>query len=105
MDEALVVGELSLDGTVRHTRGFLPMALTAKKNGFKRIIVLEADAPEAALIPDLEVIPVPSLAALFNHLTGRKVIQPYVPVESQEPPVSVRTDFSEIKGQESGIGS
>lgn len=100
VDEALVVGELSLDGTVRHTRGVLPMAATAIKNGFKRIIVPEADAPEAALIPNLEVIPVPSLAALFNHLTGRKVIQPHVPVESHEPIVSVRTDFSEIKGQE-----
>jgi magnesium chelatase family protein len=98
VNEALVVGELSLDGTVRHTRGVLPMAATAIKNGFKRIIVPEADAPEAALIPNLEVIPVPSLAALFNHLTGRKVILPYVPVESQEPLVSVRTDFSEIKG-------
>jgi len=100
VDDALVVGELSLDGTVRHTRGVLPMAATARKHGFKRILVPEADAPEAALIPELEVIPVPSLAALYNHLTGRKVIQPYVPIESQEPPVTVRTDFSEVKGQE-----
>lgn len=100
VEESLIVGELSLDGTVRHTRGILPMAATAMKNGFKRIIVPEADAPEAALIPGLEVIPVASLAALFNHLNSRKVIEPYVQLESQEPPVSVRTDFSEIKGQE-----
>ena len=100
VDDALVVGELSLDGTVRHTRGVLPMAATARKNGFKRIIVPETDAPEAALIPGLEVIPVTSLSALFNHLTGRKVIQPYVPIENQESMVTVRTDFSEIKGQE-----
>jgi magnesium chelatase family protein len=100
VEEALVVGELSLDGTVRHTRGVLPMAATARKFGFKRIIVPEVDAPEAALIPDLEVIPVASLAGLYNHLTGRKVIPAYVPVESQEPAVMTRTDFSEIKGQE-----
>ncbi|HBG73951.1 MAG: magnesium chelatase [Chloroflexi bacterium GWB2_49_20] len=100
VEEALVVGELSLDGTVRHTRGVLPMAATARKFGFKRIIVPEVDAPEAALIPGLEVIPVASLAGLYNHLTGRKVIPAYVPVESQEPPVMTRTDFSEIKGQE-----
>ena len=98
--DTLVVGELSLDGTVRHTRGVLPMAASARKNGFKRIIVPEADASEAALLPDLEVIPVPSLAALFNHLTGRKVISPYVPSESQVTDPAVRTDFSEVKGQE-----
>ncbi len=70
----LVVGELSLDGDVRHARGVLPMAATARQGGFKRIVVPEADAAEAALIPDLEVIPVGSLAALYNHLAGRKSI-------------------------------
>ncbi len=100
VEDALIVGELSLDGTVRHTRGVLPMAATAKDNGFKRVIVPEVDAREAALIPDLEVIPVASLADLYNHLTGRKVIANYVPVESQEPALMTQTDFSEIKGQE-----
>ena len=100
VEDALIVGELSLDGTVRHTRGVLPMAATAKDNGFKRVIVPEVDAREAALIPDLEVIPVASLADLYNHLTGRKVIANYVPVESQEPALTTQTDFSEIKGQE-----
>jgi magnesium chelatase family protein len=98
--DTLVVGELSLDGTVRHTRGVLPMAASARKNGFKRIIVPYADASEAALLPDLEVIPVTSLAALFNHLTGRKLIPPYVQTESQVTDLTVRTDFSEVKGQE-----
>jgi magnesium chelatase family protein len=98
--DALVVGELSLDGTVRHTRGILPMAATARQRGFKRIFVPEVDAPEAALIPDLEVIPVASLAALYNHLSGRKIIPAYVPVASQEQPSLAGTDFSEVKGQE-----
>lgn len=98
--DALIVGELSLDGTVRHTRGVLPMAATARDNGFKRVIVPEADAPEAALIPGLEVIPVTSLANLYNHLTGRKVIPAYKAGESQEAENITRTDFSEIKGQE-----
>ncbi len=56
--DALVVGELSLDGTVRHARGVLPMAAVARQEGFKRIFVPLADAAEAALIPGLEVIPV-----------------------------------------------
>ena len=68
--DALVVGELSLDGTVRHARGVLPMAAVARQEGFKRIFVPLADAAEAALIPGLEVIAVESLAQLYAHLTG-----------------------------------
>ncbi len=97
----LVVGELSLDGIVRHTRGLLPMAATARANGYKRMFVPEIDAGEAALIPDLEVIPVKSLADLYNHLSGRRLIEPYQPSSSDElEPLFIPTDFSEIKGQE-----
>src|SRR5512143_266892 len=49
VDGTLVVGELSLDGVVRHTRGVLPMAATARAQGFKRMFVPEVDAGEAAL--------------------------------------------------------
>ncbi len=96
----MVVGELSLDGTVRHSRGVLPMAATARQHGFKRIVVPAVDAAEAALIPDLEVIPVSSLAQLYNHLTGREVIPPYQRGEVADAPLMLPTDFSEIKGQE-----
>jgi len=77
---SLVIGELSLDGSVRHTRGVLPMAATARAQGFKRIFVPETDAAEAALIPDLEVIPAPSLAALFGHLSEQHPIPAQLPV-------------------------
>ncbi len=100
VDGSLVVGELSLDGVVRHARGVLPMAATARQQGYRRIFVPEADAAEAALIPDLEVIAVSSLAGLYAHLTGRQVLprQPAItPDQLSLPPL---TDFSEIKGQE-----
>jgi magnesium chelatase family protein len=100
VENTIVVGELSLDGIVRHTRGVLPMAATARANGFKRIFVPEVDAPEAALIPDLEVIPVKSLADLHKHLSGRCSIEPYQPSSAELEPLFVPTDFSEIKGQE-----
>ncbi len=100
IEGSLVIGELSLDGIVRHTRGVLPMAATARANGFKRIFVPEVDAPEAALIPDLEVIPVKSLADLYKHLSGRRLIEPYLPASAELEPLFVPTDFSEIKGQE-----
>jgi magnesium chelatase family protein len=99
-DGMLVVGELSLDGAVRHARGVLPMAATARQAGFKRIVVPEADAAEAALIPDLEVIPVGSLAALYNHLAGRTPIPPYTRIEKEDAPLFPPTDFGEVKGQE-----
>jgi len=100
VDDALIVGELSLDGAVRHTRGVISMAATAREHGFKRVIVPESDAAEAALIPGLEVIPVASLVDLYNHLTARKFIPAYVPLDSNEAENITRTDFSEVKGQE-----
>ena len=100
VDEAIVVGELSLDGIVRHTRGVLPMAATARANGYKRMFVPDVDAPEAALIPDLEIIPVKSLADLYKHLSGRCLIEPYQASSDELEPLFVPTDFAEIKGQE-----
>jgi magnesium chelatase family protein len=101
IEDAIVVGELSLDGVVRHTRGVLPMAAAARANGFKRMFVPEVDAPEAALIPDLDVYPVKSLAHLHDHLAGRRFIEPYLPSSDDLPdPLFTPTDFAEIKGQE-----
>ncbi len=101
LDGSLVVGELSLDGTVRHVRGVLAMAALARQQGYHRLYVPAADAAEAALIPDLEVFPVDSLSALFLHLTGD---QPLTPAISKPFTPSIDstglTDFSEIKGQE-----
>ncbi|MFZ6020671.1 MAG: YifB family Mg chelatase-like AAA ATPase, partial [Chloroflexota bacterium] len=97
---SLVVGELSLDGSVRHVRGILPMAAAARQMGFIRIFVPEADAAEAALIPNLEVIPVRTILDLIGHVKGQNLIPPYPPVEINEIQVEVQTDFQEIKGQE-----
>jgi magnesium chelatase family protein len=100
VQDAIIVGELSLDGSVRHVRGVLPMAALARQEGFKRIFVPMADAAEAALIPSLEVIPVESLADLYAHLSGERRIAPQPSISPESLPTSVQTDFSEIKGQE-----
>ncbi len=100
LDESLVIGELSLEGTVRHSRGVLPMAATARQQGFKRIFVPASDAAEAALIPDIEVYPVASLRDLYLHLTDQQPIQPQEHVQAEAAPASAPTDFREIKGQE-----
>ncbi|MFC2065265.1 YifB family Mg chelatase-like AAA ATPase [Chloroflexota bacterium] len=100
LEDTLIVGELSLDGSVRHTKGILPIAATARDLGFKRMIVPEIDAPEASLIPGLEVIPVSTLAQLYDHLAGSFRIEPYKPKEIEHLPPGFLTDFNEVKGQE-----
>jgi magnesium chelatase family protein len=100
LEGSLVIGELSLDGSVRHVRGVLPMAAVARQQGFKRVFVPAGDASEAALIPDLEVIPAASLSELYGHLNGRQQIPPHPASDPEDIDVTVATDFSEIKGQE-----
>jgi len=100
LQDALVMGELSLDGSVRHIRGVLPMAAVARAQGFKRVYVPAEDAPEAAIFPDLEVIPVSSLADLFQHLVGQVIIDPQPALAVEQVSALVLTDFREIKGQE-----
>src|SRR3990172_6218147 len=70
LDNSVVLGELSLDGAVRHVRGVLPMAALAREQGIKRIFVPKEDAAEAGLIPDLEILPVTTLKELADHLLG-----------------------------------
>ena len=100
VEDTLVIGELSLDGIVRHTRGILSMAAAARENGFKRMVVPEGDAGEAALIPGLEIIPVKTLAQLYDHLTGRHLIEPFQTPNEELAPLFIPTDFAEVKGQE-----
>lgn len=100
LNDAMVIGELSLDGSLRHVAGVVAMAALARESGYKRVIVPAVDAPEAALIPDIEVIPAESLRQLGEMLTGSGEIAPYShTVEIKTDPV-FNTDFKDIKGQE-----
>ena len=100
LQNILVVGELSLDGSVRHVRGVLPMAALAVEKGFRRILVPETDAAEAALIPDLEVIPIHNLEQICASLNGTTTIEIQKTEEKKSPPAWELIDFREIKGQE-----
>ncbi len=102
VEYALFVGELSLDGGVRHTTGILPMAALAKERGFNTVFVPAVDAPEAALIQGIEVIPVTDLSSLVTHLQGLCPIEPYsyhLDLSAGEPP-PYAADLCHIKGQE-----
>lgn len=101
VSQAIVMGELSLDGGVRHVSGVLPMASLAKQAGFTTLFVPAEDAAEASLIEGLTVYPIEALLQLIDHLTGHKKLSPYEANYSLdgEPPLGA-TDLSEIKGQE-----
>ncbi|NTU81209.1 MAG: YifB family Mg chelatase-like AAA ATPase [Chloroflexales bacterium] len=98
---AAFIGELGLDGTLRHTDGVLPMAAVARARGVATVYVPAEDAAEAALVTGLTVVPVPTLADLAAHIGGERPLAPYRPAPSrdgEEPPFPV--DFQDIKGQE-----
>lgn len=102
LSRCLFVGELSLDGGVRHANGVLPMASLAKQMGFQSIYVPAQDAPEAALIPGLEIYPVNSLAQLVQHFAGgpRIGIFEHNPLLSDGDFQYEGVDCQEIRGQE-----
>ncbi len=102
LQSAIFVGELSLDGSVRHVKGVMPMALMAQQQGFNTIYVPAVDAAEAALVSGINVIPLDTLGQLVEHLYGLNPLPPYRAADKPETdnyPSGV-TDFADIRGQE-----
>jgi len=99
----VIVGELALDGRVRAVNGVLNMAMTAKANGFSRMIVPLEKAEEAAVVEDIEVYGVGSLAQAVGFLSAQ------LPLETTTVDIdelfgeasSYEVDFGDVKGQES----
>jgi magnesium chelatase family protein len=101
LEDVLVVGELSLDGILRHTPGIIAMIAHAREQGMRRAFVPAIDAAEAALIEGVDILPVTTLRDLVNHLSGEIPISPFIP-DSSEANTSnpALVDFAEIRGQE-----
>jgi magnesium chelatase family protein len=99
----VVIGELALDGRVRPVNGVLNMAMTAGANGFGRIIVPLENAREAAVVQDVEVYGVGSLAQAVGFLSGQLAPEATtVDVDELFGEASVyEVDFGDVKGQES----
>jgi magnesium chelatase family protein len=102
VEDAMIIGELSLDGSVRHVDGILPVASIAREEGISTLVVPAEDAREASLIRDLDVIPIENVGELAAHLQGLREIPPYDPDSNpmDTPPPTYATDFAEVKGQE-----
>jgi len=95
------VGELALDGSVRHIAGVLVAARGLLKLGYERIFVPAEDAAEASLVDGLEVIPCPSLIAVVNHLLGTQPIAAAPPgLDTSASEIAPEHDLSEVHGQD-----
>ncbi len=101
-DPSFLLGELSLDGTLRHTNGILPITMLAREKNIANIFVPSIDAKEAAVIEGISVYPVSSLLALFHHLAGRARIEPHPHISFEEVATdrSFEFDLVDIAGQE-----
>jgi magnesium chelatase family protein len=99
---SIFLGELSLDGKLRHTHGILPMVALARGKGLSTVFVPSDDAKEASLIDNAHIFPAESLAQLVVHLQGEAVIPEYHSDLNweQEFRPSYASDLSYIKGQE-----
>ena len=102
LEDALLLGELSLDGSVRHVNGVLLMANMAKQQGYGRVFVPAADALEASLVQGIEVYPVADLSSLIEHLRGTKLITKQESLAEVDlgGEVVFPIAFEDVKGQE-----
>ena len=101
LKESLIVGELSLDGTLKKTRGILPLVILAKEKGLKRIILPKDNATEASMVEGIDILAVDSLQDLIKYLLGQIELNPVerLPIKLDQETV-YEYDFSQIKGQE-----
>lgn len=101
--QAIIMGELSLDGSVQPIKGVLPIALQAKQDGFSEIYLPKDNVQEAAIVTGLNVYAIENIAHLIDHFEGKKIIERVELVS--EDLFEVETDFNlfdfaEVKGQE-----
>jgi magnesium chelatase family protein len=102
-DEYIIMGELSLDGSLRPIKGALPISIKARKENFKGFILPKANAREAAIVNDVAVYGVDSLLEAIDVLAGNSDIKPLI-LDTRDEFANATgiydVDFSDVKGQE-----
>ncbi len=98
----LVAGELALDGSVRPIKGALSLAMLAAETGTTGVLIPTANAREAAVVPDIEVYAIDSLAAMVGFLNGQLDLTPETPEHLEDVDVTAlyEVDFADVRGQE-----
>lgn len=103
LTDYIILGELSLDGTIQPIKGILPIAIQAKKDGFKGIILPSANAAEASIVRDIDILGVDKLQQVVDFLNGLvklEHIQTDIPETLSDSMNSSELDFADVKGQE-----
>ena len=103
VSDYLIMGELSLDGSLQPIKGALPIAVKAREAGFKGIILPKQNAREAAIVNNLEVLGVENIVEVINFFDGKQVIAPTLIDTRAEFLAGLNNniaDFSDVKGQE-----
>lgn len=100
LSDTMFIGELSLDGELRPLKGILPIAIEAKRNKFRRLILPKENAQEAFLVDGIQVLPAENLKDVVAHLNGEKSLN----IERTPIPDSFKLpksfiDFKDVKGQ------
>ncbi|MDP3057410.1 MAG: YifB family Mg chelatase-like AAA ATPase [bacterium] len=100
LEDSVFVGELALNGALRHVAGVLPIAIFAKSKGFKKLYIPKINALEASLISGLEIYPIENFQQLIAHLIGKAKISPFkAPRFSFKQRINTDTNMAFIKGQ------
>ncbi|MDD2621740.1 MAG: YifB family Mg chelatase-like AAA ATPase [Bacteroidales bacterium] len=103
IDQYIIMGELSLDGNLKPVKGVLPIAIEARKKGFKGIILPEANAEEAAIVDELDVLGVETIKEVIDFFNGKiEIIPTYVNTREEfyKKLSEYEFDFEDVKGQE-----
>lgn len=103
LENTLILGELSLDGSLQPIKGALSIAIEAKKQGYKRIVLPEMNAGEAAIVSDIEVYGIQNLSQAVALLNGNPSVTPVVfdtRTLFQQAQEDYEVDFCDVKGQE-----
>ncbi|MEQ9021296.1 MAG: YifB family Mg chelatase-like AAA ATPase, partial [Pseudomonadales bacterium] len=103
LEDFVIMGELALDGELRPIKGALPIAIEARKNGFKGFILPKENATEAAIVDGLDIIGVENIKDAIHHLEGEEIIEP-LRYDTRDVFFAdldnYASDFSDVQGQE-----
>lgn len=100
LKDSLFVGELALDGRLRGINGILPIAISAKKRGYKNLFLPKVNAKETTIVKGLSIYPVADLPELINFFEGVIKINPYDPPKITDTKPTYLYDMRDIRGQE-----
>ena len=98
LSDSIFIGELSLNGDLRHINGVLPMTIFAKELGFKNIYIPYENALEAAVVAGINVFPIKNINELLDHILDLKRLEPATPSKNINQNKDTILDFSQVCG-------